>query len=76
MVDYSYYQGRIDRLYLTKDGAFVIKDGKPSRNPKSPVPNEDGFQVATIKYPPYIRNAENEILIKRVPQEIYNERYW
>ncbi len=74
IVDYSYYQGRIDRLYLTKDGAFVMKDGTPSRTPKSPVPNEEGFQVATIKLPPYIRNAENEILIKRVPHKRYTMR--
>ena len=74
VIDYSYYQGRIDRLYLTKDGVFVMKDGTPSRTPKSPVPNEDGFQVATISLPPYVRNAQDEVLIKRVPHKRYTMR--
>ena len=74
VIDYSYYQGRIDRLYLTKDGIFVIKDGNPSRTPKAPLPNEDGFQVATISLPPYIRNSESEVLIKKVPHKRYTMR--
>ena len=74
VVDYSYYQGRIDRLYLTKDGTFITKEGTPSRFPKAPLPNEESFQVATLKLSPYIRNASSEVLIKTVPHKRYTMR--
>jgi hypothetical protein len=73
VVDYSYYQGRVDRLYLTKDGLFDVKEGKPSRIPKAPVHNQGAFQVATIKYPPYVRHA-SEVLTKKVPHKRYTMR--
>ena len=74
VVDYSYYQGRVDRLYLSKDGVFITKEGTPSRNPKAPLPNEDSFQVATIKLPPYIRSAQSEVLVKTVPHKRFTMR--
>ena len=74
VVDYSYFQGRIDRLYLNKEGTFVTKEGTPSRIPKLPLPNEESFQVATVKLPPYIRNATAEVLIKTVPHKRYTMR--
>jgi len=74
VVDYSYYQGRIDRLYLTKDGVFITKEGTPSRFPKAPLPNEGAFQVATIKLPPYIRSAQSEVLVKTVPHKRFTMR--
>jgi hypothetical protein len=74
VVDYSYYQGRIDRLYLTKDSLLVTKEGTPSRLPKAPLPDEDSFQIATIKLPPYIRDASSEVLIKTVPHKRFTMR--
>ena len=74
VVDYSYYLGRVDRLYLTKEGTFITKEGTPSRFPKAPLPNEESFQVATLKLPPYIRNASSEVLIKTVPHKRYTMR--
>ena len=74
VVDYTYYQGRIDRLYLTKEGTFITKEGTPSRLPKAPLPNEGAFQVATIKLPPYIRSAQSEVLLKTVPHKRFTMR--
>ena len=73
VVDYSYYLGRVDRLYLGQDGVFTVKEGKPSRVPKAPVPDEGAFQVATLSYPPYVRNA-SEILTETVPHKRYTMR--
>ena len=73
VVDYSYYQGRVDRLYLTREGIFDVKEGIPSRVPKAPVHNQNAFQVATIKYPPYVRHA-SEVLTKTVPHKRYTMR--
>ena len=64
-IQYSYYQPRIDRLYLTKDGDFQLIKGIPADDPLPPIPIEDALEVATCKLPPYICNAENvEILLK------------
>ncbi len=71
VVDYSYYQGRVDRLYLTKDGFFTVKEGTPSRLPKLPLPNEEAFEVASISYPPYVRNANQEVTVKTVRHKRY-----
>jgi len=71
VVDYSYYQGRADRLYLTKDGFFSVKEGTPSRLPKLPLPNEEAFEVASISYPPYVRNGAQEIKVKKVRHKRY-----
>ena len=48
IVDYSYYQGRVDRLYLTKDGKFEVKKGQPSDIPQTPLPNDEAFAVAVL----------------------------
>ena len=67
--------GRIDRLYLGQDGVFTVKDGKPSRVPKAPVPDEELFKLRQLNYPPYVRNAESEILtVKTVPHKRYTMR--
>ena len=71
VVDYSYYQGRADRLYLTKDGFFTVKQGTPSRLPKLPLPNEEAFEVASIIYPPYVRSANQEVKVKKVRHKRY-----
>lgn len=71
VVDYSYYLGRLDRLYLTKDGLFEIKKGEPSENPKLPVPNNEGFEVATISMNPYMINATTDCSIKTIPHKRY-----
>ena len=71
VVDYSYYQGRVDRLYLTKDGTFTVKEGIPSRLPKLPLPNEEAFEVCSIVYPPYVRNANKEVIVKTIKHKRY-----
>ena len=71
VVDYSYYQGRVDRLYLTKDKIFTVKEGTPSRLPKLPLPNEEAFEVCSIVYPPYVRNANKEVVVKTIKHKRY-----
>ena len=33
LTTFSYYLGRIDRIFLTKEGAFQVKYGEPSERP-------------------------------------------
>jgi hypothetical protein len=54
LVNYSFYLGRIDRVYLTKDGKFQVKYGTPAEKPEKPVSIDDALEVATIQLPPYL----------------------
>ena len=60
VVDYSYYLGRIDRIYLTKDGLFDVDEGTPSRFPKPPEKNPEAFEIGTITLPPYLLDASTD----------------
>jgi hypothetical protein len=59
-LDYSYYQGRIDRLFLHKDGKFQLKFGVPSDDPTRSKPEiiENAIEIAEMRYPPYLHNTE------------------
>ena len=59
-LDYAYYQGRIDRLYLHKDGKLQMKFGTPSDDPKRAQPESpaNAIELAQIEYPPYLHNVE------------------
>ena len=34
VLDYDYYLGRVDRLYLNKDGTFELITGTPAEDPR------------------------------------------
>ena len=59
-LDFSYYQGRIDRLFLNKDGAFQLKLGVPSDDPNRSKPGlvDSAIEIAEIRYPPYLHNTQ------------------
>ena len=87
-VTFSYYLGRIDRIYLTKDGVFEVKYGVPSDNPERPGPVDDAVEVARITLPPFLYNTKQapvEFLehkrfrmvdIKRLEDRIKNLEYY
>jgi len=55
---FTHYLGRIDRIFLTKDGAFEVKYGTPSENPEKPTPVDDAVEVAVITLPPFLYNKK------------------
>jgi hypothetical protein len=62
---FSFFLGRIDRIFLTKDGVFQVKYGTPSERPEKPVSVDDSLEIATINLPPYLyktSDAEIEFL--------------
>jgi hypothetical protein len=54
IASFSYYLGRIDRIYLTKDGSFQVKYGTPSEKLEKPVSVDDALEIANITLPPYL----------------------
>ena len=53
-ISYNYYLGRIDKLYLSKEGQFTLSQGVPSDWPKLPNTLDNALEVATIYLPPYL----------------------
>jgi hypothetical protein len=54
LIGYDFYLGRIDKLVLDKLGNFVILQGTPSTNPKSPNKSDEVMELASIFLPPYL----------------------
>lgn len=50
---YSYYLGRIDRLYVDEYGDFQTIQGIASENPVTPGAPEKGMTIAVIEIPPF-----------------------
>ena len=57
-LSYDYYVGRIDKLYLTKEGVFSLQKGVPALTPKIPNTLDNVLEIATIVLPPYIYYAD------------------
>ena len=86
--DFSYYLGRVDRLFLTKDGKFQVVYGTPAEKPEPPVGIDDAMEIASIKLPPYLFNPEQASLkflehkryrmsdIKQLENRIRNLEYY
>ena len=69
-IDFSYYQGRIDRVFLTKEGKFQVVYGTPADKPEPPTAVEDAIEIASVKLPPYLYNPEQASL-----KFLENKRY-
>ena len=56
------YLSRVDRVYLNRDGEFVVRQGNPDINPQPPEKIGDGMLLATLIYQPYLDNANNTLI--------------
>ena len=59
LIGYDFYLGRIDKLYLDKLGNFIVLQGVPSVDPKSPSKPDEVMEMATITLPPYLYNPKD-----------------
>ena len=59
LTDFSYYLGRIDTIYVTKNGNFQVKYGTPSEDPREPVIVDDALKIATASLPPYLYSVND-----------------
>jgi len=85
---FSYYLGRIDRIFLNKDGTFQINYGQPSDNPEFPNPVDDALEVCQATLPPYVYDVSEvsinflshkgykNIDIKKLEDRIQNLEYY
>jgi len=59
LLDYEYYVGRIDTIFLNPDGQFQILSGEPSANPQPAESISTGLSIATVFIPPFVFNTKN-----------------
>lgn len=72
-LSFEYYLGRIDKLYLSKDGKFFLNNGVPSNTPKVPNDIENALEIGTINLPPYVySNKDVKVLLS--PHKRYRMR--
>jgi len=62
LTNFSFYLGRIDRIYLSKDGRFQVKYGTPAENPQKPVSVDDALEVASINLSPYLYSTSDSTI--------------
>ena len=53
-LDYNFYLGRIDRVYLDKDGNLIVKKGAPAENPSPPDEVTGAMNLANVYLSPYL----------------------
>jgi hypothetical protein len=58
-ISYSFYLGRVDRVYLSTDGTFFVDKGLPSESPIAPILKDNGLDIAIVVIPPYVYNTKN-----------------
>ena len=61
-INYSYYLGRIDRIFLNKMGEFIVKYGDPSEKPQPPEPVDDALEICKITLPAYLFSIDSAVL--------------
>lgn len=59
ILNYSYYVGRIDRVFLNSDGTFEVVQGNPSSNPIPPLLKSNSLDIATVFIAPYVYDVKN-----------------
>jgi hypothetical protein len=57
-LNYNFYLPRIDRIFLDKNGEFIVKSGVPDENPKPPHPVDESLEIASIFLPPYLYDTK------------------
>ena len=54
VLDFNYYQPRVDRIFLNKDGNFIVQKGVPSDEPALPQAIDDSIEIAKVFLPAYL----------------------
>ena len=88
LTTFSYYLGRIDRIFLTKEGKFQVKYGEPAERPAKPGPVDDAIEIASITLPPYLYSTASASItylehkrftmsdIRRIENRVRNLEYY
>lgn len=62
ILNYSYYVGRVDKVFLNQDGKFEVVSGIADDVPLLPPSKSNALQIATITLPPYLYDTKNAVV--------------
>ena len=71
--DFEYYLGRIDKIFLDKEGNFKVSKGASSLTPQVPVNLDSALHLYTLEIPAYTLSTE-DVVIKEVDNTRYTMR--
>ena len=66
--DYTWYQGRMDHIYLGHNNKILVAQGKPGDELVPPDKVENAMLLATMELKPYVYDPERDVIIK--PEQI------
>jgi hypothetical protein len=66
----NFYLPRIDKVYLTTTGEFLVDKGISSKNPEEPKTREDMLELSTINLPAYLYDPQDAEIVS-----VDNKRY-
>ena len=70
----QHYFGRVDKVYMNKDGIVQVVKGAPATNPTAPDDIDDAMLLATLTYKPYIFDVDKDISIVETNYKRYTFR--
>jgi len=88
VTNFSFYVGRMDRIYLTKSGRFEVQYGEPSEKIDPPIPIDDALEIGSAIIPPYLYDVNTVSLsflnhkryrmsdIRKLEERIKNLEYY
>jgi len=68
--DHEFYKGRIDKLFLTREGEFQVLKGAPDVKPQAPDKIDNAMHLYTISLPAYNLSTEDVVF-----ETVDNRRY-
>lgn len=71
--DFRYYLGRIDKIFITKNGEFKLLMGNPGVVPLPPENPKDGMHVYTLRLGPYTI-SEQDVIFRMIDNKRYTFR--
>ena len=61
-LDYNYYLGRVDKIFLDENGNVIVSKGSQSLTAKEPEDIPNALLLGTLQIPPYMKSVENSTL--------------
>jgi len=61
-LDYDYYLGRIDKIFLNENNRLLVAKGAESLTPQAPENVNGSLLLATITIPPYMKNVNSSTI--------------
>ena len=57
--NFSFYVGRVDRIFLDKTGKFQVQYGDPSEKRERPITIDDAIEIGSVILPPYLFDTDD-----------------